>query len=505
MRVTPGAAFQGLAIGLLVSLLFSLVPLLEVRNVKPSRLLRDETAHRRARLGAARERGAGGGGSGCDHDLAGGLLARRAGRGRSGLAVTTLVLHLAGSLLIRLIRPLARARWFAAAPRGAAVEPSRHRRCASSCWPSAWAASSSSACARCRRTWSREFAVDLAPDAPDMFLLDIQSDQVAAVRKAIAARQEPGAPPPRLLPVLRARVVGVEGREIQLENYEDVRGRGSLGREYTITYRPALERQRTRIVAGHVLGSERPRIARRAEVSIEESMRDRFRINVGDTMRFDVLGRTIEARVTQRAARRVGGQPRRRVHVRVPARRARAGAARLRSRSSAVPPIRAARAGCRPSSSRVAPNVSVIDGREMLQAIRSRHRQRHARGDGGRAAGRAERVADPDRRRGDDQVPPHLRGRDLQDPRRDPADDRHACCCSNTACSARSPGRSASVGAIGLTWGISRFALDIPWPPPAARDRRRHRRERTVLVAVVGRRGQWEVLQRKPLATLRAE
>ena len=40
--VTGPAVLQGLGIGLLVSLLFALVPLLDVRHVKPSRLLRDE-------------------------------------------------------------------------------------------------------------------------------------------------------------------------------------------------------------------------------------------------------------------------------------------------------------------------------------------------------------------------------------------------------------------------------------------------------------------------------
>ena len=41
--VTWSAALQGLGIGALVSLLFSIVPLLQVRFVKPSLLLRDET------------------------------------------------------------------------------------------------------------------------------------------------------------------------------------------------------------------------------------------------------------------------------------------------------------------------------------------------------------------------------------------------------------------------------------------------------------------------------
>jgi putative ABC transport system permease protein len=65
-------------------------------------------------------------------------------------------------------------------------------------------------------------------------------------------------------------------------------------------------------------------------------------------------------------------------------------------------------------------------------------------------------------------------------------------------------GTIGSVGAIALTWGISRYALDIPWSPlphvtltgVAAS---------AILVAVVGVVSSWEVLQRKPLATLRAE
>ena len=42
--VTWSAAAQGIGIGVLVSLLFSVVPLLQVRLVKPSALLRDEPA-----------------------------------------------------------------------------------------------------------------------------------------------------------------------------------------------------------------------------------------------------------------------------------------------------------------------------------------------------------------------------------------------------------------------------------------------------------------------------
>jgi putative ABC transport system permease protein len=97
-----------------------------------------------------------------------------------------------------------------------------------------------------------------------------------------------------LLPVLRARVTAVKGKQISLEKLADVRERGSLAREYTITYRPALQRNE-RVVAGRFWDATP---SATPEVSIEEGLQDRFKIQVGDTVRFDVLGLPIEAKVT---------------------------------------------------------------------------------------------------------------------------------------------------------------------------------------------------------------
>jgi putative ABC transport system permease protein len=132
-----------------------------------------------------------------------------------------------------------------------------------------------------------------------MFLVDIQQDQVEGVRALLQERMDPGSPPARVIPVLRARVVGVRGRDTNLENYSDVRGRSGLSREYVITYRNQLERNE-RLVKG-AFWEDQPPLAPDApmqEVTIEEGIAGRNRINPGDTMRFDVLGRIIEARVT---------------------------------------------------------------------------------------------------------------------------------------------------------------------------------------------------------------
>ena len=59
-------------------------------------------------------------------------------------------------------------------------------------------------------------------------------------------------------------------------------------------------------------------------------------------------------------------------------------------------------------------------------------------------------------------------------------------------------------GAIGLTWAISKYALEIPFKPLIGLSSAGVV-VTTLLVAAIGVISSWEVLQRKPLATLRAE
>jgi putative ABC transport system permease protein len=142
-----------------------------------------------------------------------------------------------------------------------------------------------------------EAVIGVRQGSADLFLIDIQPDQADGIRAMLDARQE-GTTPARFVPTLRARVTGVRGRDVNLESYADVRGRGSLAREYTVTYRPGLE-QNEDVTKGQFWPPESS-VATGAEqeVSIEQSIHERFGISVGDWMRFDVAGRTFEARVT---------------------------------------------------------------------------------------------------------------------------------------------------------------------------------------------------------------
>ena len=170
--LTLSAVLQGLGVGLLVSLLFALVPLLEVRRVKPLLLLRGLDAlpgagaagagvARRSRGVAARIDWTQVGATVAVSAALVGVAAWQAASLRVGAIVSigfagvALVLHLAGAGLVRAVRPLALDALVPAAPRGHRPAAARATRPASSCWRSASAASSCSACARCRRTCSR--------------------------------------------------------------------------------------------------------------------------------------------------------------------------------------------------------------------------------------------------------------------------------------------------------------------------------------------------------------
>ncbi|MEZ5290398.1 MAG: FtsX-like permease family protein [Vicinamibacterales bacterium] len=363
-HVTRSAVVQGGGIGLLVSLLFSLVPLLEVRHVKPSRLLREEaTTPARDWVWWAATVTVGGSLVGLTMWQAGSI--RIGGIVAGGFVVVALALYLAGRGLIAAVRPLSAASWFPL--RHAALQLTRPGGQVHLVLLTVGLGVFFILGVRAlQNNLVQEVSVDLGPEAPDMFLLDIQRDQVDGVVRTLSAAQPQGAAPPRTLPVLRARVTGVQGREVSLEDYEDVRGRGSLAREYTVTYRNHLEANE-RLVAGAAWDGT-PSTA--GEVSIEESIRNRFGIDVGDTMRFDVLGRVVSARVT--SVRHVDWSD------------GRAGGFMFVFRPGLLdtaphgyiafvrgPSTTADRASLLGTLARQYPNVSVIDGREMLTAIKT--------------------------------------------------------------------------------------------------------------------------------------
>lgn len=296
--VTWSAALQGIAVGMLVSMLFALVPLLEIRDVKPLLLLRSDTSTTVRRRGW---RGV------MVTMLIGAALVAvavwQAGSVEAGVYVSMGLLIVAGLLafaasgLVRAVAPLARSRHFSV--RHAVVSLGRPGNQTRVILTSVGLGCFFILGVRAvQSNLLAEFDLTVGADAPDLVLIDIQPDQVDGVR-AIARPflRSPGADGPLVLPLLRGRVVSVDGARVQLPTLEDVRREGELGREYGLTYRSALA-DNERLVSGKWWDGPSTEASGPIDVSIEQRLVDEHQIGIGDRLRIDISGRQIEAHVT---------------------------------------------------------------------------------------------------------------------------------------------------------------------------------------------------------------
>jgi putative ABC transport system permease protein len=358
--MTGSAVVQGVAIGLLVAVLFSVVPLLDVRRVKPSLLLRDAVRTRErdwmrwlaiAAVSAALV-------------LVASWQAGSLGVGLAvsvGLAGVALVLMLVSAGLVRAVRPLASSR--SVALRHAVLRLTRPGNQTRTVLMAVGLGAFFIVGVRSlQANLLDQFSVTLDQRAADMFLIDVQPGQAAGLSALLRSRI--GVEPPPVIPVLRARVTAVTGRAVTLRG-DEVR-RGGLGREFTVTWRDHLQPNEV-LLDGRFWGTGRGPTAA-PEVSIEEGVRDRSRVEVGDTMAFDVLGRAITARVT--SVRRVDWRDARQggfVFVFRPG--PLDGAPATLVAPARGPSDPAARARLQRAIVDQFPNVSVIDLREVLENV----------------------------------------------------------------------------------------------------------------------------------------
>jgi putative ABC transport system permease protein len=492
--VTWSAGLQGMAIGMLVSLLFSIVPLLEVRLVKPSLLLRDDDVRRPrdwTRVGTIAL-------------VTAALVAVTAWQVASlkiglivcaGFAGLAIVLVAVGRALVWAVAPLARARSFPL--RHAMLRLSRPGNQTRVILLAVGLGAFFIVGVRSlQSSLLDQFSVEMSENAPDMFLMDIQQEQAGGVG-AFLSDPLNGTSEWQLIPVLRARISGVRGRQTTPRAFEDVRARGSLRHEYTVTYRDRLERNE-QIIAGSFWRGPSPE----AEVSIEQSVRERFGIDVGDVITFDILGQAIDAKVS--SVREVDWKD------------SRSGGFMFVFRPGVldkaphwfVAPLKGpadadARARLQHDLVERFPNISVIDFRDILVTIRDVMSKVTLAVTvvgalvllsgglilvGAVAMTKFQRVYEA---------------------------AVFKTLGATTAAVAWMllveygvlgllAGLVGSLGAIALTWGVSRFALEIPWRVFAG--------EHVggvvltaVLVAAIGVLSSLDVLKNKPLATLRTE
>jgi putative ABC transport system permease protein len=286
-RLSPLACVQGIAIGVLVALLFALPPLLEIRDVKPILVLRGDIAGTRRRVDWLK--------AGAQLILGAAIAAlagwqsgtyRNAALFVSGLAATAVILQGAGALLMKSLAGLKRQRSFVLRQGvGSLYRPGNQTRV--TLFTVGLGALFVIAVRLFQVNVQSEYLLDLSGLSSDMFLIDIQPDQRESV---VATLERLGATEVTLLPVSRARLVGIRRTALNPDRVPQNR----IGGEFRVTFRAAPQ-SHERILEGAFWPAAVPP---RPEVSVETGLAVWLKLRLGDVAVFDVAGRRIEAAVT---------------------------------------------------------------------------------------------------------------------------------------------------------------------------------------------------------------
>lgn len=127
-------------------------------------------------------------------------------------------------------------------------------------------------------------------DAPNYFLINVQPDQVSGVQQVLASSGDVEAD---FYPMIRARLVRINGQAISPDHYED-RAQRLVAREFNLSF-GAQPPAGNRIVAGHWW---RDPAVEQEQFSVEEGLAKDLGIQLGDKLVFSIGGAEASGTVT---------------------------------------------------------------------------------------------------------------------------------------------------------------------------------------------------------------
>ncbi len=138
------------------------------------------------------------------------------------------------------------------------------------------------------RTWR----ATLPPDAPNTFLINIQPDQLPALQPFLETR---GVRSSALYPMVRGRLVELNGRAVSPRDYVDERAQRLVDREFNLSWMSDLP-QNNEIVAGAWWRAGDS--GESSGMSLEQGIGETLGIQLGDRLRFDIAGQSVSTTVT---------------------------------------------------------------------------------------------------------------------------------------------------------------------------------------------------------------
>lgn len=126
------------------------------------------------------------------------------------------------------------------------------------------------------------------PDAPDRFVINIQPEQGQPFRDALA---QAGVSRYDWYPMIRGRLVAVNGKPVSPDDMVDDRAKRLVDREFNLSHDNAMPAHNQ--LSGGRWTPDEPNA-----VSVEEGLAQTLGLKLGDTMGFDIAGQMVEGRIT---------------------------------------------------------------------------------------------------------------------------------------------------------------------------------------------------------------
>jgi len=284
----PGAwpAFFGLGVGFTLLMGFGLPPVLQLAQVPPLRVIRRDVGALKPASLAVLLAGALGFAAlllAVSSDLRLGLIAVG---GFSGAVVVFAALSWVAVQVLRKAVPEARApRWLVLATRQIASRPAFSVLQVS--------ALSVGLLALCLLVLLRTDLISswrraTPADAPNRFVINVMPEQGEAFQARLKAG---GVATYDWYPMIRGRLVAINGNAVDLASLPDERARRLMDREFNLSHAAAVPGHNT-VVQGRWTPEEAN------AVSVEEGLARTLHLKLGDTLRFDIAGQISEARIT---------------------------------------------------------------------------------------------------------------------------------------------------------------------------------------------------------------
>ena len=129
---------------------------------------------------------------------------------------------------------------------------------------------------------------NIPADAPNRFMINIQEDQKQGIAQTLLAA---GLVKPDFYPMVRGRLININGRSIAPNDYEEDNTRRLVDREFNLSYTNQLPNG-NRITDGQWIEGGAP------QISLEMGIAKTLKLKLGDQLSFEVAGEKVTAPIT---------------------------------------------------------------------------------------------------------------------------------------------------------------------------------------------------------------